>query len=543
MSFTSPFDDIDIPDVTIYEYLFSDIRRADERVALIDSCTGARVSYGELVDRIDRVAWGLIRRGLQAGDRVGIHCGNSLLYPPLVHGCLAIGAAATTVSTLGTGLDIVKQLEVSQANLLVTTRALADVSVPAARRAGLDSDRVVVVDGPYGHDDFEDLIAEAPADFPTTVDPRTQLALLPFSSGTTGIAKGVKLTHRNLVANVSQVAPLLGLLERDRVLAFLPFFHVYGLTVLINVALKCRASLVIMPRFELIEMLRAIGDHKVSVVFLAPPVAVALAKDPRVDEFDFSSVEIIFSGAAPLDGNIARRVAARLGCKVRQGYGMTELSPVSHIIPFDRDDLPPDSVGLPVPSTTNKLLALDNVGEEISLPPKGATSPPGELCVKGPNVMAGYLDDEIATHQTIDGDGFLHTGDVATITHDGVVTIVDRIKDLIKYKGYQVAPAELEAILLEHPNVADTAVIGVPDQDGNEVPKAFIVTHSARALDEHTVIEYVAKRVAPYKRVRHVQFIDAIPKSAAGKILRRELHSTADRVEPPRSQVTTNADS
>ncbi|MDF2824949.1 MAG: acyl-CoA synthetase (AMP-forming)/AMP-acid ligase, partial [Mycobacterium sp.] len=314
-------------------------------------------------------------------------------------------------------------------------------------------------------------------------------------------------------------------------IAVLPFFHIYGMTVLLNAALRARARLVIMPSFDLQKFLSNIQDHRCTISYIAPPVAVALAKHPDIDEFDLSSLKIIMSGAAPLDEELGHTVAKRIGCRVVQGYGMSELSPVSHCMPFDGGgqsigvDAPLSSVGWTVPNSTSKIINPET-GAEIGIPESGR-SETGELWFSGPNVMAGYLGNDTATAETIDGDGFLHTGDMACVDSDGCVYIIDRLKELIKYKGYQVPPAELEALLLTHPGIADAAVIGVNDADGEEIPKAFVVKQSGASLDEDQVMAFVAENVAPYKKVRRVEFIDAIPKSASGKILRKDLRTRA----------------
>jgi acyl-CoA synthetase (AMP-forming)/AMP-acid ligase II len=299
--------------------------------------------------------------------------------------------------------------------------------------------------------------------------------------------------------------------------------------VLLNAALHARARLVIMPSFDLGEFLGNIAKHKCTIAFIAPPVAVALAKHPLVDDHDLSSLNVVMSGAAPLDADLGHAVAKRLGCKVVQGYGMSEASPVSHITPFDggrvnmHDEAPLSSVGWTVSNAASKLVDPET-GNEIDVPEEGL-SETGELWFKGPNVMAGYLNNDSATKETIDDEGWLHTGDLAQVDAKGLVYIVDRLKELIKYKGYQVPPAELEAVLLSHPDIADAAVIGVRDAEGEEVPKAFVVKQADAALSDSDVIEFVAGQVAPYKKVRQVEFIDAIPKSASGKILRKDLRN------------------
>ena len=331
------------------------------------------------------------------------------------------------------------------------------------------------------------------------------------------------LTHCNLVANLVQSQPLFTVVPDTRVLAVLPFFHIYGMTVLMNLGLYTGATVVTLPRFDLETFLRTIQEYRTNRVYIAPPVALALAKHPIVDQFDLSAMETLFSGAAPLDAELADAVRARIGCKVRQGYGMTEMSPVSHAIPDDRDDIPVGTVGFTIPNMECKLVDPET-GQEVGV------GELGELWCRGPNVMAGYLHNAEATAATLDSDGYLHTGDVAMVDQHGYVTIVDRVKELIKYKGYQVPPAELEALLLTHPKISDVAVIGVRDADGEEVPKAFVVRRDGvEDLTEDDVMSFVAAKVSPHKKVRAVQFIEQIPKSASGKILRKNLRAVEPR--------------
>lgn len=524
MSFASPFPDVDLPTVSIYDYLFAGMSAADAgRTALVDAKSGTETSYGELVNRIDAFAGGLAARGIGVGDVVALLSPNSSGFAIAFHGILRAGATATTVNALFTARDITKQLKDSKARLLVTVSALLPQALEGALAAGLTEDQVVVLDG-------DGLGAEGPAPG-VSFDPATHLAALPYSSGTTANPKGVMLTHANLTANVAQIRPLQGLTADDRLLAVLPFFHIYGMTVLLNAALHARAQLVIMPSFDLGEFLDNIATHRCTFVYIAPPVAVALAKHPLVDSYDLSSLRAVLSGAASLDADLGRAVADRLSCTVSQGYGMSELSPVSHITPHDGGlasvgtVAPLDSCGWTVPNSVSKLVDPDT-GDEIDIPAEGLSAT-GELWFKGPNVMAGYLGNEAATRETIDADGFLHTGDLAQVDSYGCVYVVDRLKELIKYKGYQVPPAELEAVLLGHPNIADAAVIGVQDKEsGEEVPKAFVVKQPSSELSADEVMAFVAGLVAPYKKVRQVEFIDAIPKSSAGKILRRELRGS-----------------
>lgn len=526
MSLRSPFPDVEIPDVPLFDFLFGDIDPADlDRTALCDGVTGASVSYAQLTEMIERIAAGLAARGFAPGTVIGLHAPNSPAFAAVFHGILRAGCVATTINVLYTAEDIAKQLADSRAQFVITVGAVAERAVAAARAVELPPEHVVVLDVPDPvnpqRNGLDSLLGN-PSDAPRLdIDPATQLAVLPYSSGTTGRPKGVMLTHRNLVANVCQIESMLGVGRDDTVLALLPFFHIYGMTVLLNAALRQRATLVTLPRFDLGVFLETVSAHRCTYLFIAPPMAVALAKHPAIDDFDLSAVRTVLSGAAPLDAELGAAVARRLDCRVRQGYGMSEMSPVSHAIPLDRDDISLDSVGLTVPNMVCKLVD-PATGEQIPVPDTGVSAP-GELWCKGPNIMLGYLGNPVATQETLDLDGYLHTGDIATIDSGGVVTIVDRLKELIKYKGYQVPPAELEAVLLTHPQIADAAVVGVNDAEGQEIPKAFVVAQTGVELAAAEVIEFVAERVAPHKRVRAVEFIDTIPKSATGKILRREL--------------------
>ncbi|KAA0084178.1 4-coumarate--CoA ligase family protein [Mycolicibacterium sp. P9-64] len=524
MCFTSPFPDVVIPDLEVFDYLFGDISPADlERVALVDAKTCRETTYRELIDGIEAFAAKLSSLGIGVGDVVGLLSPNSTDFAVAFHGILRAGATATPVNALSTAEEIARQLGDSRATMVITVAALRDRAEAAAAAVGLPASKVILLDG-------EALRPQSSGR--RAVDPRfrpeTHLAVLPYSSGTTGLPKGVMLTHRNLVANAAQVQPLKILGADDVIIAVLPFFHIYGLSVLLTAALVARAKLVIMPSFDLEAFLAAIQDHRCTRAFIVPPLALALANHPVVTSYDLSSLGVIVCGAAPLDAELNRTVNARLGVTVLQGFGMSELSGVGHGMPVDggRDSLgvvaQPDSCGWTLPNAVSKIVSPET-GVEIAVPDRGRSAA-GELCFSGPNVMVGYLGNAEATADTIDADGFLHTGDLACVDETGCVYIIDRLKELIKYKGYQVAPAELEALLLTHPGIADAAVVGVNDPKfGEEIPKAFVVPKPSVHLSAAEVMEFVARNVAPYKKIRDVQFIETIPKSPAGKILRKAL--------------------
>jgi len=520
--FRSPYPDEVIPKVSVYDFLFKELSAEDAaRVALIDGPSGAETTYGALKAQIDLLAGALAARGLGLGDVIALHSPNVPAFATVFHGILRSGATATTVNALYTAEEMGRQLTDSKAKFLFTVSPLLPVASAAAAIAGIPDDKIVVLDGFEGYTGLRDLLGEGQAAPEVSFDPATHVAVIPYSSGTTGFAKGVQLSHTNLVANVVQCKPVLDATADDRIMAFLPFFHIYGMTVLLNLAFYRRASLITLPRFDLPQFLQVMQDQKSTFAFIAPPVAVALAKHPIVDQYNLSAVRGMMSGAAPLSEGLALAVTERLGVHMQQGYGMSELSPVSHVIPPDRDDLSRGTIGFPIANIECKLVNTET-GAEIEMPAEGS-SEAGELWVRGPNVMLGYLGQEEATHETIDADGFLHTGDIAQVNHDGSFQIVDRLKELIKYKGYQVAPAELEALLLTHPEIADAAVVAALDEEAGEIPKAFVVLKDGSQLDAEAVMQFIGSQVAPHKKVRAVSFIDAVPKSSAGKILRKDL--------------------
>ena len=518
MPFKSPFPDVEIPEATVFDHVFGDLSVEDAgRVAVVDG--DRQVTYGELKQYVELFAGALAKRGVQPGDVVALHCPNTLAFVIAFHGILRAGATATTLNSLYGTPEIISQLTDSGARRYVTISLFLPQVEPALAEVGIPVDDVLLLDDP--EKGLMSWLTEGNPAPEVSIDPATHLAVLPYSSGTTGKGKGVMLTHRNLVANIAQFEPMVQLTRDAVVMAVLPFFHIYGMNVLMNTSLHLRAKLVTMPRFELEDFLRLIQDQKITMLYIAPPMAVALAKHPMVEQFDLSSVERIMSGAAPLDEALGNTLTEKLGCSMLQGYGMTELSPVTHLTPPDRPDLSVGSIGLAIPNVEQKVVDTET-GEEIE-PVEGERSRPGELWVRGPMVMKGYLGNDQATAETIDDDGFLHTGDIVEIGAQGEIYVVDRLKELIKYKGYQVPPAELEAVLLTHPAVADSAVVAYPDEEGGEVPRAFVVKQPDAEVTAEEIMEYVAGKVAPYKKIRMVEFIDAIPKSAAGKILRKDL--------------------
>lgn len=521
--FTSSLASVEVPVCTLFDYLFGAIEVEDRsRIALVDPTDGSETTYGELISSIEAFAGALAHRNVGVGAVVAIAAPNVPAFAVAFHGVLRAGATLTTVNALYTASEIEKQLADSKASWVITVSQLLPQITAAAAARSIPSQRIIVLDDADGFQSLIDLVRESRTAPQVQVDPSTHVAVMPYSSGTTAAPKGVMLSHTNLVANLEQCLAALDISRDDCVLAVVPFFHIYGMNVILNLSLRQRARLVTMAKFDLEEYLSTVQHFRCTFLYIAPPVAVALAKSAIVDRFDTSSVRTIMSGAAPLDGETGEAVARRLNARMVQGYGMSELAPVSHATPAWRDDIPLSSIGVLLPNQQVKLIDLDS-GEEITAIDRDGATRRGEMLIKGPNVMLGYLNRPDATAEAFDDGGFLRTGDVAVMHEGGYFSIVDRVKELIKYKGYQIAPAELEALLLSHPSILDAAVIGVLDDEKQEIPKAFVVRRPDSALSGAEVMEFIAGQVAPYKKVRKVEFIDAIPKSAAGKILRKDL--------------------
>ncbi|HEX8687684.1 MAG TPA: AMP-binding protein, partial [Pyrinomonadaceae bacterium] len=458
-------------------------------------------------------AAGLARRGFRKGDVLAVLSPNLPEYAVAFHAAATLGGVITPVNPLYTVEELGKQLADSGAKLLVTIPPLLERAREAMRGKGVEE--LFVFGEAEGATPFSSLLDGGAGDPPAVeINPREDVIALPYSSGTTGVCKGVMLTHRNLVANLAQIRGVGHEWGAETLVCVLPLFHIYGMVAIMSHGLYCGATVVTLPRFDFEQLLKTMQDYRVTFAHLVPPVVLALSKSPLVDSYDLSSLHTIFSGAAPLDAGLARACGARLGCAVVQGYGMTEASPATHLTTAALNK--PGSVGVCVPNMECRLVSVET-GEDVGAGERG------EVHVRGPQVMKGYLNRPEATAQTVDAEGWLHTGDVAYADGDGFFFIVDRAKELIKYKAFQVAPAELEAVLLTHPSVADAAVIPSPDAEAGEVPKAFVVVREGHGLTGAEVLEFVAARVAPYKKVRRVEFVAQIPKSPSGKILRRLL--------------------
>ncbi len=515
---TSPA--VTVPEISITEYVLRHADRLGDKPALIDGPSGRTLTYRQLAEGIRRVATGLARRGFRKGDVFAIYSPNLPEYALIFNAVASLGGINTTANPLYTADELANQLKDSGARFLITVPPFLDKAKEAAAKTGIEE--VFVFGTAEGARPFAELLAAPPSPPVVAINPRDDVVVLPYSSGTTGLPKGVMLTHGNLVANLRQAEGMQnfdGFAERDTIVAVLPFFHIYGMVVIMKYALCQGATIVSMPRFDLMEFLGLVQKYRVTILPIVPPIVVGLVKHPAVAQFDLSSVRLVFSGAAPLGEEMARELSTKLGCPVVQGYGMTEASPVTHLSPTRNAPVKPGSIGRVVPNTEVKIADIDT-GAELG---RGQE---GELLIRGPQIMKGYLNRPQETADSIDREGWYHTGDVGYVDDEDFFFIVDRTKELIKYKGLQVAPAELEALLLTHPAVLDAAVIRKADEEAGEVPKAYVVLKpddAARATTAGALMAWIAERVAPHKRIRHLEFTDQIPKSASGKILRRVL--------------------
>ena len=471
------------------------------------------VTYAELDAATDRLAAALARRGVKKGDRVTLFMPNSVEFVFAFYGTLKAGGVVNPINAQSKDREVRFQIDDAGASAVLYHEALAPV-VDAVRGdlANVHAFAVTGQSAPSGVERFDDLVAEAGSVSVGTS--LSDLAALPYTSGTTGFPKGVMLTHSNLTANQQQFFAAVPVRRSDVFLNVLPYFHIYALNLLMSGSISLGATQVVMPRFDMAEYCTLIERHRATVCFIVPPIVLGLAMSPEVDKHDFSSVRFFFSGAAPLAPDPARRMIERIGKPIVQGYGLTETSPVTHSNPVEAAVL--ESIGPAVPGTGDKIVDLDGGTRTL------ATDEVGEICVQGPQVMRGYWNKPQDTADVI-RDGWFYTGDVGKKDEKGYVFIVDRKKEFIKYKGFGVGPAEVEAVLCEHPAVADAGVIGKRDDEAGEIPKAFVQLRPNAQATADELIAFVKERIADYKRVREVEFVEKVPRTASGKILRREL--------------------
>ncbi|XP_073017103.1 4-coumarate--CoA ligase-like 1 [Primulina eburnea] len=519
--FRSKYQPVSVPDdMTLPEFVLSNMDLYLDKMAVVDAVTGKGYTYREVSRDIKRFSKAVRSLGLRKGRVVVVLLPNVAEYAIIALGIMAAGGVFSGANPSAHASEIQKQVEAADAKLIVTDgltyHKVKDLGLPIIIQG---EDRV---DGTIYWDELLEAADKANTDSIDEKVEQTDLCALPFSSGTTGLSKGVMLTHRNLVANLCSSLFSVGpeLIGQITILGLIPFFHIYGLTGICCATIRNKGKVVLMRRYELRTFLNALITQEVTFAPIVPPIILGLVKNPIVDEFDLSKLKLrsIMTAAAPLAPEILKEFEKKFpGVEVQEAYGMTEHSCITltHGDPNKGHGIAKrNSVGFILPNLEVKFIDPET-GHSL---PKNT---PGEICVRSQCVMKGYYKNEYETTLTIDKDGWLHTGDIGYIDEDGDVFLVDRIKELIKYKGFQVAPAELEAILLTHPSVEDAAVVGLPDEESGEIPGASVVLNSKAKETEEDIMNYVSSNVAGYKRVRVLQFVDSIPKSPSGKIMRR----------------------
>ncbi|HEY7098988.1 MAG TPA: AMP-binding protein [Terriglobales bacterium] len=501
----------------LHDIVLESANRFAGKTALIDTSCGRRISYGEYGEIVRSLARGFVASGLKPGEVVAIYLSNCWEFCAAYHAATLAGGIPTLLNPSYREREVRYQLENSDAAVLVTdgpnVSGINLNGLPALRR-------VYTTRQTAGGTPLAELL-KGTASLPQPEQPSEQIvAALPYSSGTTGLPKGVMLSHFNLVANIFQVIAPRGasFVHEDVLLCFLPLYHIYGLNVLLNPMLALGATMLLIPRFNLPEIEALIPREGVTTMPTVPPALNALCQAAEVGQFSsHGTLRWVKSGAAPLAPELARRFTSLTGILVCQGYGMTEASPVTHLGYLDPDLYKPDSIGQPVAKTDCRIIDANN--NEVG------PDEPGELVMCGPQFMLGYWKEPQAT-QTVFRDGWYWSGDIVTQDENNFFRVVDRRKEMIKYKGFPVAPAEVEGVILEHPAVRECGVVGRPDAAAGEIPVAFVALRDSAIACDHLkdeICAFVADRLTNYKQPREVRFIEAVPKTPSGKILRREL--------------------
>ncbi|XP_050304061.1 uncharacterized protein LOC126741607 [Anthonomus grandis grandis] len=519
-----------IPNEHVTQHIYRNVDQWMEDPAATCAVSGRSYTFGMLRMLVNRCAQALLGHcGLKPGEVVALLLPNIPEFIIVAHGAMEAGLTVTFVNPLYTPDEIKRQFENAGVKMIVTIPLLLEIATTIG--PALQGYRSTICIG--GDDDpsknvhgLMSLLSEGyEADLPD-IHP-DQLALLPYSSGTTGLPKGVMLSHKNIVANMVQSDhdALIGNIatkdgQKHSTLTVLPFFHIYGFNGIMNICLRLGSHLISIPRFTPEDYLKALETYKPTYLFVVPSLLLFLASHPEVKKEHLASVEEITSGAAPLTEGLLQKFRQKFdnpNLMVRQGYGMTETSPVTFIMPKMTPPSKIGTIGILYPGTEARVISL-STGENLG------THQTGELLVRGPQVMMGYLNNEKATRETIDEDGWLHTGDVVYYDEDHYFYIVDRCKELIKVKGNQVSPTELENLILEIEGIIDAAVVGVPDELAGEVPRAYVVAKPGQNLNEDDIKKFVSSKVTHYKKLAGgVKFIQAIPRNPSGKIFRNEL--------------------
>ena len=508
----------------LHDVVLDSCRRHHAKVAIVDaSCEPAtRITYAAYGEMVSLAALGIVAADIRPGERIAIFLPNCWEFGVAYHAATLAGAVPTTLNPTYREREVRYQLETSDAVALVTDGSLLE-GIDLGGLPSLRKVYTVRTPGPSGSEPFDTLFeATGGIDLPRpTHDPASTLAALPFSSGTTGLPKGVMLTHYNLVSNVYQTltpGECGTFTSDDVVLCFLPLYHIYGLTLGLNLALMTGQTLVLLPRFDCARSMELMIEDGVTVTLCVPPALLAYCQEAEQGRFPQNhNLRWVKSGAAPLAPELARRFTESTGVPIRQGYGMTEASPVTHLGFLAPELYQPASIGAPVAQTECRV--VDANGNDV------AVGEMGELVMRGPQFMQGYWKSPEATDAVL-RDGWYWSGDIVRVDEKGLYYVVDRRKEMIKYKGFSIAPAEVESVMLEHPAVRDCGVVAKTDAAGEEIPCAFVVLREgevASAQMTEGLQAFVAERLTRYKMPREVYFVAALPRTASGKILRREL--------------------
>jgi long-chain acyl-CoA synthetase len=513
----------------LHEVVLDSCRRNSNKTALVDTSNGRRLSYAEYGETVEAVARGLTAAGVKPGDVVAIFLANSWEFCTAFHGIQLAGAIPTLLNPTYREREVRYQLENSGATVLITDAG----NIAGINLAGLPNlRRVYTTRQPApATESFQELLQTRSVLYSKPEQASDQaIAALPYSSGTTGLPKGVMLSHLNLVANIYQLLGPNGarLSASDKILCCLPLYHIYGLNVILSPAFILGATLIVTPRFNVEQMGRILVDEGATMMPLVPPAILAICQAAEAGQFPRDhKVRWVKSGAAPLAPDLPRRFTELTNILVCQGYGMTEASPVTHVGFLDPALYRPDSIGHPLAQTDCRVLATSNLDTSSSPDEltEVASGQPGELVMRGPQFMLGYWKEPQATAAVL-RDGWYWSGDIVTRDRDGFYRVVDRRKEMIKYKGFAVAPAEVEGVLLEHPAVKECGVVGRANPDAGEIPVAFVALRDgfseSRKLEQE-LCGFVADRLTHYKQPREIHFVNVVPKTASGKILRREL--------------------
>jgi acyl-CoA synthetase (AMP-forming)/AMP-acid ligase II len=513
--------------VFVHDAVLASCRRHPQKTALVDTSCGRRLTYAEYGETVESLARGLVAAGLKPGEVVAILLANSWEFAAAFHAATLAGGIPTLLNPAYREREVRHQLGNSGATFLITNWP----NIAGINLAGLPNLRRVFCTREHGSgsEPFSDLLKPVSATLARPEQPSQQtVAALPYSSGTTGLPKGVMLSHHNLIANVYQfLGPRATPLScNDNILCFLPLYHIYGLNVMLNPALILGATLVLMPRFGAAQVASLLTEEAISMMPLVPPAMNALCLAAEAGQFPKNhKVRWVKSGAAPLAPDLARRFTALTDVLVCQGYGMTEASPVTHVGYLEAELYRPDSIGHPLAQTECRVIGQVDVETSAGSTAEVAVGEPGELVMRGPQFMLGYWKEPEATAAVL-RNGWYWSGDIVTRDAEGFYRVVDRRKEMIKYKGFPVAPAEVEAVLLEHPAVRECGVVGRPDAAAGEIPVAFVALRDGFATCkkmEEELCGFVADRLTHYKQPREVHFVEVVPKTASGKILRREL--------------------